>query len=87
MGIHLVLTQKMQKTTYLILMSMKEHSDAAKAEKASTYPFCILEVINKFSDILTDNRLAILLPNKDLNHKIEVHLGSTPLTKAPYKLN
>lgn len=54
-------------------MHMEKHSDAAKAEKVNTYPFCILEVINEFSDSLTNNLPAILLPNKDVNHKIGVH--------------
>ncbi len=66
---------------------MEEHSDVAKAEKASTYPFCILEIINNFLDILMDDLPVILLPNKDVNHKIEVHLGSTPPAKAPHRLN
>ncbi len=86
-GINLVLTQKMQETAYLVLMHMEEHNDAAKAKKANTYPFCSLEVINKFLDILTNNLLAILLLNKDVNHKIEMHLGSIPPAKAPYWLN
>jgi hypothetical protein len=38
-------------------------------------------------DSLTNNLLVILLPNKDVNHKIEVHPWSTPLAKAPYRLN
>jgi hypothetical protein len=65
--------QKMQETAYVVLMHMEKHSDVAKAEKANTYPFCILEVINNFLDSLTNNLLVILLPNKDVNHKIEVH--------------
>jgi hypothetical protein len=68
-------------------MHIEEHSDAAKAEKASTYPFCILEVINKFLNILIDDLPTILLPNKDVNCKIEVHPRSTPFAKAPYRLN
>ncbi len=68
-------------------MRMEGHSDVAKAEKASTCPFCILEVINKFLDILMDNLPTILLPSKDVNHKIEVHPRSTSPTRAPYRLN
>lgn len=34
-----------------------------------------------------DDLPTILLPNKDVDHRIEVHLGSTSFTKAPYRLN
>jgi hypothetical protein len=50
--------QEMQETKFLILMFMEEHGDVAKVERASPYPFCILKVINKFLDILT-NKLLI----------------------------
>jgi hypothetical protein len=42
-GINLV---SMQETTFLILMHMEKHGDAAKVERVSPYPFCSLEVIN-----------------------------------------
>ncbi len=51
--INLVLMQKMQESTFLVLMHMKEHGDVAKTKRASPYPFCISNVINKFSDGLT----------------------------------
>lgn len=83
----MVSMQEMQETTFLVLMCMEEHGDVAKVERANPYPFCISEVINKFSDVLMDDLPTFLPLNKDVDHKIEVHLGSTSLTKAPYRLN
>jgi hypothetical protein len=65
---------------------MEEHGDVVKTEKANPYPFCISKVINKILDILTNDLPTILPPNKDVDHKIEVHPRSTPPTKTPYKL-
>ncbi len=48
--INLVSMQKMQESTFLVLMDMKGHGDVAKTKRASPYPFCISYVINKFSD-------------------------------------
>lgn len=44
--------QKMQDTISLVLMCMEKHGDVAKAIKVSPYPFCILKIINKFSNVL-----------------------------------
>jgi hypothetical protein len=66
---------------------MDKHGDATKIERANPYPFCISKLINKFLDVLTDDLAAILTPNRDLNHKIGVHQGSTTPIKTPYRLN
>jgi hypothetical protein len=66
---------------------MEEHGDEAKTRRVNPYPFCISEVINNFLDILTDNLPTILPPNRDVDHRIEMHLRSTPPIKAPYRLN
>jgi hypothetical protein len=66
---------------------MEEHGDVVKTKKANPYPFCISKVINKILDILTNDLPTILPPNKDVDHKIEVHPRSTPPTKTPYRLN
>lgn len=38
-------------------------------------------------DVLTDDLAAILIPNRNVDHKIRVHLGSTTPIKTPYRLN
>jgi hypothetical protein len=38
-------------------------------------------------DVLTDDLAAILIPNRNVDHKIGVHLGSTTPIKTPYRLN
>jgi hypothetical protein len=74
--------QDMQKTAFLILMCMEKHGDVAKIERANLYPFCISKLNNNFLDILMDNLPTILPPNKDVDHKMKVHLGSPPPIKA-----
>jgi hypothetical protein len=73
----------MQEITFLVLMGVEEHGDGAKVERASPYPFCLSKVINKFSDVLTDDLPTSLPPNKNVDHKIEMHPRSTPLSKSP----
>lgn len=73
----------MHKTAFFVLMRMEKHGDVAKVEKANPYPFCISKFINKFLDFLTNDLPIILSPKKDVDHKIEMHLGSIPLVKAP----
>jgi len=73
----------MHKTAFFVLMRMEEHGDVAKVEKANPYPCCISKFINKFLDVLTNDLPTILPPNKDVDHKIKMHLGSIPLVKAP----
>jgi len=79
--------QEMQEIAFFILMHMEDHDDEVKTRRASPYPFCILEVINKFSDILMDDLPTILPPNRYVDHRIEVHPRFAPPIKAPYRLN
>jgi hypothetical protein len=64
-------------------MRMEKHGDATKVKKANPYPFCISKFVNKFLDILTNDLPKIFPPNKNVDHKIKMHLGSPPPTKAP----
>jgi len=75
--------QEMQEIAFLILMHMEDHDDEAKTRRLAHTPFCILEVINKFSDILMDDLLTILPPNRYVDHRIEVHPRFSPSIKAP----
>jgi hypothetical protein len=46
-----------------------------------------LESLNKFSKVLIDEFLYALPPYREVDQTIEVVSRSTPLSKAPYRLN
>ncbi len=50
-------------------------------------PVCILDSLNKFLEILINEFLDALPPYKEVDHKIEVALGSALSSKALCRLN
>jgi hypothetical protein len=68
-------------------MSLKISQGEHKPQEA-TRPFAyILDSLNKFSKVLTNELLDALPPCKEVNHKIEVVFKLIPPSKALYKLN
>jgi hypothetical protein len=64
-------------------MHVDESSAKSKTKGAKSWPTCISNIINKFLDILT-YELRKHLPPCNVNHKIEVVLRLTPISKSPY---
>jgi hypothetical protein len=80
----LVSLQELRETSFLIV---DEFSAESKAKGVKSWPTCISNIINKFLDILIDDLLKHLFHFCDVDHKIEVVLGSAPPSKSPYWLN
>jgi hypothetical protein len=88
MGVNLVtLTNELESPIFIILMSLKVSQREPKPQGAKQHPVCILDLFNKFLEVLTDEFLDALPPYREVDHKIKMVPKSTPLFKAPYKLN
>ncbi|CAM6105604.1 unnamed protein product [Calypogeia fissa] len=60
-----------------------------KAKQAKVSPNCgrIPEILEEFSDVLSQKLPKGLPPRREVDHQIELEPGSTPQAKAPYRLN
>ncbi|CAM6124952.1 unnamed protein product [Calypogeia fissa] len=60
-----------------------------KAKQAKVGPDCgqILEILEEFSDVLSQKLPKGLPPRREVDHQIKLEPGSAPQAKAPYRLN
>jgi hypothetical protein len=68
-------------------MSLKVSQGEPKPQGTKQPHVCIMDSLNKISDVLTNELLDAIPPCKEVDHKIEVVFRITPPPKAPYRLN
>src|SRR5450759_3830581 len=66
-----------------------EDPEKSKAKGPKIGPHCgkVLEILEEFSDVLTNKLPKGLPPRWDVDHHIELEPGSAPQAKAPYRLS
>ncbi len=88
MGMNLiVLASELESPSFLVLMSLKVPYGEPKSQGVKQPPSCILDSLNKFSEVLTYELPDALPPYKEIDHKIKMVLGVALPSKAPCRLN
>ncbi len=87
-GIYLVaLANEFELLGFLFLIFLRVSQEELKTQGVRKPPTYILDSLNKFSKVLTNELSNALPPCKKIDHKIKVVPGSVLPSKALYKLN
>jgi hypothetical protein len=87
-GINLVVFIKELKSfCFMILMSLKISQEEPNLQGARWPLDYILDSLNKFLEVLTNELPDFFPPCKEVDHKIKIVLDLAPPSKAPYRLN
>ena len=70
----------------MLVMPAGEAGDGV-TEKVELVPKCVKDVLKKYQDVMPEDLPNELPPRREVDHKIEVKLGSEPPSKAPYRLS
>jgi hypothetical protein len=88
MGVNLVvLDSELKSFSFFILMYLKISHGEFKPQGAKQALACILDSLNKFSEVLTNELLNAFPLYRKVDHKIKLVPILTLPSKAPYRLN
>ncbi len=82
-----VLVNDLKSLIYLFLMYLKASKDELKPQESRKPLICILDSLNKFSKVSTNEFFDALPLCKEVDHKTEVVIGAIILSKAFYRLD
>ena len=81
-----ILARKLKEKCYMLVMRVGEARDGV-TEKVELVPKCVEDMLKRYHDVMPEDLSNELSPRQEMDHKIEMHLGTEPPLKAPYHLS